>query len=662
LGGNIFDQVAQEAAQKVASPQPQTPPSTQAPTQAPQTGNIFDQVASEHQQAQQKTTDTGAGTDSGHGSTYNYLHGLYQNTAKPVVDLAANLPGDMLSYYYQKADEKGGTGTLAGNLNAIQHVANGGIDTTLLDKLHAHPKDSAQILKDAAKDPEHPIAKIVSGIVQSHIQTAQKAWEQQKAAYVATKQAVDAANRGDYVAAEAAARQAALAQTSTFGYAGATALPILGPAAANAGEDIGSGHAAEGLGKGTGLIASVLAPHAPEAIKKLPDAVTHVYDTTLGRIVPREQLPLTMKEPYIHNPEASAAAEGAATGISTKTPISQVSPEASRAITGSYIQKVAEEVKNLAGEDAGNVATAAKTAPISEVPSEGFTTDVRKLSSEAKGLSIDPADEFSKIQKMSDDIAENPPKTHEEFDQAKAKIGARLNEKNLTPQQTRLYGNLRRTLQDEYYGRLDEVNPALADDLKSANNEYHDQINRLENGAAKTLFDKNAPEDVIKNLASQGVKESAAHDLMKSMREADSLDLDLDQHVKGTEKVAPQGYVAAVRNSVLKQQMEEFATRRNADGNPVQVDAQKWLNRFEKNAAANHEIFDVVDENGKVHPDEYDFIRDDLKAMAKRQYRVARNQGIATKLAVTAGAGLAGTWILHSLLGAPAPAATSPAE
>jgi hypothetical protein len=315
-------------------------------------------------------------------------------------------------------------------------------------------------------------------------------------------------------------------------------------------------------------------------------------------------------------------------------------------------------VKNLAGQGAGDAATAAKTVPIAPEASDGFVSDVRGLSSEAKGLSIDPADEFSKIQKMSDDLAENPPKTHEEFDQAKAKISAKLDEQTLTAQQKRLYAGLRSTIQDEYYGRLDEVNPALSADLKQANGMYREQIDRLESGPAKNLFDKNAPEDVLKNLASGTVKESAAHDIMKSMNEADGLDLDLDQHVSGTEQVAPHGYVKAVRNGVLKQQMEEFATRRNADGNPVQVDAQKWLNRFEKNAAANHEIFDVVDENGKVHPDEYDDIHAGLKEMARRQYRVARNRSYATKLAVTAGTGIVGSWILHSLLGASTPQST----
>jgi hypothetical protein len=640
---SLLDQAVSNYNQPTPSGQPQpTQLSAQPAAQPAAGGNLLDQALAEHNQTQTAAQPASQDTEP-HGATYNYLHGLYQNTVKPVVDLAANLPANMLSYYDQKADEAGGTGTIAGNVNAMAHVAGPGTALDLLAQLRAHPTDPVQVLKDAAKDPQHPIAKIVSGIIQSHIQTAQKAWENQKAAYTATRQAVDAARRGDYEAANAAAQQADLYQTNTFGYAGATALPVLGPAAANAGEDIGEGRVAEGLGKGTGLIASVLAPHAPEAVKGavkvLPDAVTHVYDATLGRVIPREQLPLTMKEPSVFNPEAG-----------TKTPISEVSPTANRAVAGSHVQDIAERVKDRAGAEAGVAASAAKAVPIAPEASDGFVSNVRQVSSEAKGLSIDPADEFAKIQKMSDDLAQNPPQTHAEFDQAKAKISAKLDEQTLTLQQKRLYSGLRSTIQDEYYGRIDDVNPTLRANLESANKEYNQQINRLENGPAKTLFNKNAPEDVIKNLASANVKESAATDVMKSMLDADTFNVTNDS----TAEVAPKGYVRAVRNSVLKQQMEEFATRRNADGNPVQVDAQKWLNRFEKNAAANREIFG--------YGDEYDAIQADLKAMAKRQYNVARNRTVLKHVAAYAGTGIAGTWILHSLLGSSTPTQSQPAE
>lgn len=48
--------------------------------------------------------------------------------------------------------------------------------------------------------------------------------------------------------------------SEAIGHLGAAALPVLGPAAANAGERIGSGDIAGGLGEATGLLASVEVP------------------------------------------------------------------------------------------------------------------------------------------------------------------------------------------------------------------------------------------------------------------------------------------------------------------------------------------------------------------------------------------------------------------
>jgi hypothetical protein len=341
MSTSIFDQVAQEEAAKVASPQPaQSAQPAQPPTQPGKpAGNIFDQVAQEEAQKQnQSNPNTGAGKEPEHGATYNYLHGIYQNTVKPIADL----PGDMLKYYYVKADEAGGTGTIAGNVNALAHTVQpfAGTALDLMDKLRAHPKDPAQVLKDALKDPEHPITKIVSSIIQSHIQTAQKAWENQKAALTATKQAVDAARRGDFESADAAARQAEQYQTQTFGYAGATALPVLGPAAANAGEDIGEGRIAEGLGKGTGLIASVLAPHA---ISEVSDAVKPVTEPSV------EPQPGIVKQVLqgekVAQPQAQEALRTAAKAGSKEGGLTTVQPQSLRELASEPIDSLTATAK-----------------------------------------------------------------------------------------------------------------------------------------------------------------------------------------------------------------------------------------------------------------------------------------------------------------------------
>jgi hypothetical protein len=59
------------------------------------------------------------------------------------------------------------------------------------------------------------------------------------------------------------------------GHLGAAALPLVGPAAANAGEQIASGDVAGGLGSGAGLIGSVL---APRVVAQVPGAVAATGD------------------------------------------------------------------------------------------------------------------------------------------------------------------------------------------------------------------------------------------------------------------------------------------------------------------------------------------------------------------------------------------------
>ncbi len=67
------------------------------------------------------------------------------------------------------------------------------------------------------------------------------------------RQAVDLYRQGRY--------------TEAAGHAGAAALPILGPVAANAGERIASGDVAGGLGESVGLLAGIAAPGAIRGVK-----------------------------------------------------------------------------------------------------------------------------------------------------------------------------------------------------------------------------------------------------------------------------------------------------------------------------------------------------------------------------------------------------------
>jgi hypothetical protein len=56
--------------------------------------------------------------------------------------------------------------------------------------------------------------------------------------------------------------------SEAVGHLGAAALPVLGPAAANAGERIGTGDVAGGLGEGAGLVGSVAAPRLVKGATK----------------------------------------------------------------------------------------------------------------------------------------------------------------------------------------------------------------------------------------------------------------------------------------------------------------------------------------------------------------------------------------------------------
>jgi len=136
------------------------------------------------------------------------------------------------------------------------------------DYYQNHPKTKyadalspAAMLVDAAKDPDHPVHKLVSGIVNSHIETGRKAYQK-------AQEAVAAVKRGDITEANRALSEAE-------GYGIGALLPILGPAAAKAGEDIGK-EPLYGSGEAAGLIASVLAPEAIRGLKAKPAEVAGV--------------------------------------------------------------------------------------------------------------------------------------------------------------------------------------------------------------------------------------------------------------------------------------------------------------------------------------------------------------------------------------------------
>lgn len=97
------------------------------------------------------------------------------------------------------------------------------------------------------------IAKGIFGAITSPIQTVKGLTEAQIDQF---KKGKDLYDQGRY--------------TEAVGHALAGALPLVGPAAANIGEDIGAGNVAHGLGAATGLVGTVL---APGAVKPAAEAV-----------------------------------------------------------------------------------------------------------------------------------------------------------------------------------------------------------------------------------------------------------------------------------------------------------------------------------------------------------------------------------------------------
>jgi hypothetical protein len=238
-----------------------------------------------------------------------FLSGLWGATGKPLVTLS----GQLYDYYKQKAETE--------QERTLGHQAVDAVVNGMTGPL--------QILKDAATDENHPIHQVVKGIYEAHKATAYKA-------AVALQHAVDAYHAGN----DSELRRAV---SEYAGYTGATALPALGPAAAQAGEDIGAGKTGEGLGEGTGLVASVLAPRViGKVAPKVVSAATKVVKATgaLPDIV--EQV---AKGEGIAQPQAETALRRAASTGSREAGLSTVQPQSLRTVLEDPIESLESQAK-----------------------------------------------------------------------------------------------------------------------------------------------------------------------------------------------------------------------------------------------------------------------------------------------------------------------------
>lgn len=187
------------------------------------------------------------------------LRGLYSTTVGPLVDLA----GSLKEYYQQRTE----------NQSTLQNVidASGGVVT---------------MLKDAISDPKHPLHQLGEGLVKSALDQAQAVAHTTKDATQAEVAAIRALTRGDLATAKAKGIESAVNAIEAAGHSFATVLPGVGPAAAHAGEEIGKGNVAEGVGESVGLVGSVAVPAAAGELSKIAGKVLEPSKaSTVNKIV-----------------------------------------------------------------------------------------------------------------------------------------------------------------------------------------------------------------------------------------------------------------------------------------------------------------------------------------------------------------------------------------
>lgn len=244
-------------------------------------------------------------TQSENQSDKGFLSGLWGSTGKPLVSLA----GQFYDYYKQKVEQEQQRPL---GKQALDAVVNGMVGP-------------AQMLKDAVTDENHPLHQIAKGIYESHKATAYKA-------AVALQRAIDAYHAGN----DAELRRAV---SEYAGYTGATALPALGPAAAQAGEDIGAGKTGQGLGEATGLVASVLAPRViGKVVPKVVNAVKAVgaVPDVADQIIKGEK---------VAQPAADAALRQGASAASKEAGLSTVQPNSLRTVLEDPIDSLETQAK-----------------------------------------------------------------------------------------------------------------------------------------------------------------------------------------------------------------------------------------------------------------------------------------------------------------------------
>jgi hypothetical protein len=482
---DIFDQfAAQKGTQTTAQPQPQTTTvQTAAPAQPQQRNDIFDHLASGQYNDQSNDDSQDAG----------FLHGLYQSTVEPVVDLAKK-------EYHATVDP-------------ILHP----IDSY---KRHADTQEQAKQQISAGKysdaahtllsslEQDSPVIGVIHGLINAHL-------EQGKKTYDSAKSALASFQKGNYAEAQRYL-------TEAEGHGLATIVPIVGPAAADAGEDIGSGKTGQGLGKATGIIGSILAPEM--AAKGLGKVGTAIENTKAVRAAREADVPLSagqaVKAAVSENPtiqkimadpavsqsaDLKAAAEKIGQDIGSKIP-----QNASPTEIGQHIQNAVTNEKAALGKqfDAIDAQISAAGGDSIKLPKEraqalrGFVNDELDTTFvESKRAGFEPnATQQQARQQLLSATDPKKPLTFEEARQLRNQIRSTAQSGELTAQQKGALIKFDGMLGDEMQKALaNKPNlKDLATQRQVLNGKYQTFTKSLEDGVLKNFFSNENGKIVLK--------------------------------------------------------------------------------------------------------------------------------------------------------------------
>jgi hypothetical protein len=313
-------------------------------------------------------------------------------------------------------------------------------------------------------------------------------------------------------------------------------------------------------------------------------------------------------------------------------------PVNTRQAAGAVVQQTGTDLIDEAGARVGAAKDAARATSISGLPSDTFKQTMQDIGGEANKPSLKsiPSDEMKKVKALTDELAGKPSLTHDEFESYSKQLGDRIDDLENTKTDKsarRLYTKAKQALQNEYYSQLAEADPKVSATLRQVNSEYAELNRRIYEGPAKTLFNNQSPELVIKRIVSGSATESQVDDLLRTVREYDA-----------AHPEEPAGSIEQyLKQSTLYNQMQKFGLR-SENGLLVRIDPVKMISDMDKNPVYQ-----------ELYGKDFSRIKDSLIEEANKQARFERSVRMMKGVGRTAaGAGKFTAYTLAALGGAQA--------